>query len=150
VPLLSAVTSPRHLIADKAYDADSLRNWLNTRRIKAVIPSTATRTVPYPLDRAVYRRRSLIERLFCRLENWRRLAKRYDRLARNRRVRSRLGRYRVDLNDSSTLSLDWRRAVGCQLRRGGQRWVFSRRRRPSPWNQSFRWLIESVNRECAP
>ena len=83
VPLLNAVTSPKHLIADKAYDADSLRNWLKTRRIKAVIPSTATRTVPYPLDRAVYRRRNLIERLFCRLKNWRRLATRYDRLARN-------------------------------------------------------------------
>ena len=83
VPLLSAVTSPKHLIADKAYDADSLRNWLKTRRIKAVIPSTATRTVPYPLDRAGYRRRNLIERLFCRLKNWRRLATRYDRLARN-------------------------------------------------------------------
>ena len=55
VPLLSALTSPKHVIADKAYDADSLRNWLKTRRIKAVIPSTATRTVPYPLDRAVYR-----------------------------------------------------------------------------------------------
>jgi transposase len=41
------------------------------------------RTVPYPLDRAVYRRRNLIERLFCRLKNWRRLATRYDRLARN-------------------------------------------------------------------
>ena len=66
VPLLGAVTSPEHLIADKAYDADSLRNWLKFRRIKAVIPSTASRTVPYPLDRAVYRRRNLIERLFCR------------------------------------------------------------------------------------
>jgi hypothetical protein len=32
------------------------------------IPSTATRTIPYPLDRAVYRRRNLIERLFCRLK----------------------------------------------------------------------------------
>ena len=78
VPLLSAVASPKHLIADKAYDADSLRNWLN--RIKAVFPSTETRTVPYPLDRVVYRRRNL---LFCRLKNWRRLATRYDRLARN-------------------------------------------------------------------
>jgi hypothetical protein len=60
-----------------------LRNWLKIRRIKAVIPSTATRTVPYPIDRAVYRRRNLIGRLFCRLKNWRRLATRYDRLARN-------------------------------------------------------------------
>src|ERR1700691_3534740 len=83
VPLLSAVASPKHLIADKAYDADSLRNWLKTHCIKAVIPSTETRTVPYPLDRVVYRRRNLIERLFCRLKNWRRLATRYDRLARN-------------------------------------------------------------------
>jgi transposase len=83
MPLLGAARSPKNLIADKAYDADSLRNWLRFRRIKAVIPSAATRTVPYPLDHAVYRRRNLIERLFCRLKNWRRLAARYDRLARN-------------------------------------------------------------------
>ncbi len=83
VPLLSAVTAPRRLIADKAYDAESLRNWLKVRRIRAVIPSTASRTVPYPLDRRAYRRRNLIERLFGRLKNWRRIATRYDRLARN-------------------------------------------------------------------
>ena len=51
-PLLEAVAPPKRLIADKAYDVDSLRTWLKTRRIKAVIPSTATRTVPYPLDQA--------------------------------------------------------------------------------------------------
>jgi len=83
VPLLSLVAPPRRLIADKAYDADSLRGWLKSRRIKPVIPSTATRTVPHPLDRTAYRRRNVIERLFCRLKNWRRLATRYDRLARN-------------------------------------------------------------------
>ena len=53
------------------------------RRIKAVIPSTASRTVPDPLDRRAYRRRNHVERLFCRLKNWRRIATRYDRLARN-------------------------------------------------------------------
>ena len=83
VPLLSAVAPPKRLIADKAYDVDSLRGWLKARRIKAVIPSTATRTVPYRLDRTAYCRRNLIERLFCRMKNWRRLATRYDRLARN-------------------------------------------------------------------
>ena len=30
-----------------------------------------------------YRRRNLIERLFGRLKNWRRIATRYDRLAQN-------------------------------------------------------------------
>lgn len=83
MPLLEAVAPPRRLIADKAYDVDHLRTWLKARRIKAVIPSTASRTVPYPLDRVAYRHRNLIERLFGRLKNWRRIATRYDRLARN-------------------------------------------------------------------
>ncbi len=83
VPLMEAVARPKRLIADKAYDAERLRRWLAERRIKAVIPSTASRTVPYPLDRRAYRRRNQIERLFCRLKNWRRIATRYDRLARN-------------------------------------------------------------------
>ena len=62
---------------------DSLRRWLRARRVEAVIPSTATRTVPYPLDRRAYARRNLVERLIGRLKNWRRIATRYDRLARN-------------------------------------------------------------------
>ncbi len=83
IPLLSVALPARRLIADKAYDADSLRNWLKQRRIKAVIPSTASRRTPYPLDRRLYRRRNVIERLFGRLKNWRRIATRYDRHATN-------------------------------------------------------------------
>lgn len=83
IPLLSAVIKPKRLLADKAYDADSLRNWLKRQKIKAVIPSTASRRTPYPLDQKVYRRRNVIERLFCRLKNWRRIATRYDRHAQN-------------------------------------------------------------------
>jgi transposase len=82
LPLLQSVARSQRLIADKACDAESLRRWLQDRRIEAVIPSTATRTVLYPLGRFAYRRRDVIERLFCRLKNWRRLATRYDRLAR--------------------------------------------------------------------
>jgi transposase len=59
---------------------DSLRIWLTERNVKAVIPSTATRRTPYPLDRRIYRRRNVIERLFGR---WRRIATRYDRHAQN-------------------------------------------------------------------
>ena len=68
VPLLSVAAPARRLIGDKAYDADSLRRWLAERRIKAVIPSTASRRTPYPLNRRIYRRRNVIERLFCRLK----------------------------------------------------------------------------------
>ncbi|WP_244501485.1 IS5 family transposase [Sphingomonas gellani] len=83
VPLLSVAAPAPHLIGDKAYDADSLRYWLAERQIKAVIPSTASRRTPYPLNRRIYRRRNVIERLFCRLKNWRRIATRYDRHASN-------------------------------------------------------------------
>ena len=83
IPLLDGISRPRRLVADKAYDADSLRTWLKRRGIKAVIPSTATRNTPYPLDRIAYRRRNVIERMFGKLKNWRRIATRYDRLARN-------------------------------------------------------------------
>src|SRR6516165_5029798 len=77
------VAKPKRLLADKAYDADSLRRWLKQRKIRAAIPSTASRRTPYPLDRAAYKRRNVIERMSCKLKNWRRLATRYDRLARN-------------------------------------------------------------------
>ena len=83
MPLLDGSAPAKRLIADKAYDADRLRDWLKARRIKAVIPSTASRTKPYPLDRTAYRRRNVIERFFGRLKNWRRIATRYDRLAVN-------------------------------------------------------------------
>ena len=83
IPLLEIARPARRLLADKAYDADSLRQWLTKAKITAVIPSSAARRTPYPLDRKAYRRRNVIERLFCRLKNWRRIATRYDRLATN-------------------------------------------------------------------
>jgi len=42
IPLLGAMDKPKRLLADKAYDADNLRHWLKRRKIKAVIPSTAS------------------------------------------------------------------------------------------------------------
>jgi len=83
IALLEGLPRSKRLIADKAYDAMSLRRWLKRRRIKAVIPSLSTRTLPFPLDRKAYKRRNVIERMWSRLKNWRRIATRYDRLARN-------------------------------------------------------------------
>jgi transposase len=48
-----------------------------------VIPSSRARRHPYPLDRIAYKRRNVIELMFCRMKDWRRIATRYDRLARN-------------------------------------------------------------------
>jgi hypothetical protein len=65
--------------------AFSLRRCLASRRINAVILSFAARRTPYPLDHKAYRRRNVIERLFCKLKNWHRIATRYGRLATNYR-----------------------------------------------------------------
>jgi transposase len=43
----------------------------------------ASRRKPYPLDHKVYRRRNIIEYIFCKLKNWRRVVTRYDRLVQN-------------------------------------------------------------------
>ncbi|RJF89200.1 hypothetical protein D3874_21325 [Oleomonas cavernae] len=50
---------------------------------QVVIPSTTSRRAPIPYDRVAYKARNLVERLWCRLKDWRRIATRYDKLARN-------------------------------------------------------------------
>jgi transposase len=82
-PALLAAAGPiQRLIADKAYDANSLRKLLADQGAKAVIPSTTSRSQPIPYNRKLYRQRNLIERMFARLKDYRRIATRYDKLAR--------------------------------------------------------------------
>jgi transposase len=50
---------------------------------QAVIPARKNRLVPRPYDRHAYRERHLIECLFSRLKQFRRIATRYEKLARN-------------------------------------------------------------------
>jgi transposase len=75
------VPTPKVLIADRAYDARKLRDWLAERGCEAVIPPNPTRKNPYPWDRTLYRARNIIERMFCRLKDFRRIATRYDKRA---------------------------------------------------------------------
>lgn len=81
--LLDKCPAPNRLLADKGYDANSLRDRLATTETQAVIPSTRSRKVPIPHDAEAYRARNLIERAFCKLKDWRRIATRYDKLAVN-------------------------------------------------------------------
>src|SRR5947207_114916 len=81
--LLAIVPCPARLLADRAYDARSLRAWLAERGAEAVIPPNPTRKHPHAYDASAYKRRNLIERMFCRLKDFRRIATRYDKLARN-------------------------------------------------------------------
>jgi transposase len=69
------------MLADKGYDADAIRKELANANIEAVIPAKSNRCNPVPHDRAKYRWRNQIERLFNKLKNWRRVATRYDKTA---------------------------------------------------------------------
>jgi transposase len=81
--LLDKCSAPTRLLADRGYDAGSLRDRLAATETEAVIPSTRSRKTPIPHDVEAYRDRNLIERAFCRLKDWRRIATRYDKLAIN-------------------------------------------------------------------
>ena len=69
--------------ADAAYDSDALRLFLIERGTQPVIPNNPTRKRLQPFDPEAYKRRNIIERAFCRLKDWRRVATRYDKLAAN-------------------------------------------------------------------
>jgi transposase len=72
------------LIADKAFDADKRVIEPLTAAGKAmVIPSKANRRSPREFDRDLYKARHLIENFFARLKQFRAIATRYDKTARN-------------------------------------------------------------------
>jgi transposase len=82
-PLIIAARGANRLLADKGYDANSLRTLISARKMVAVIPSKSNRKQTIPHDPVVYRERNKIERMFGRLKDYRRVATRYDKLARN-------------------------------------------------------------------
>ena len=73
----------RRLAADKGYDADWLRADLRDKGITPIIPGKRGRKRKIRHDRRRYRERWRVEAPFCRLKDFRRVATRYDKLARN-------------------------------------------------------------------
>ena len=71
------------MLADAAYDSDEFRKFLADRGTKPEIKQNPTRKRLHPFDAKAYRGRNVIERAFCLLKDWRRVATRYDKLARN-------------------------------------------------------------------
>ena len=71
------------LLADRAYDGDALRHTLQERGTTPVIPNKINRVNLFAFDREAYRLRNAVERAFCRLKDFRAVATRYDKLARN-------------------------------------------------------------------
>ena len=85
------------LIADKAYDADRLRQHLKARGAVANIPNMIRRKRRFRWKKALYRQRNLIERFFNKLKQFRRIATRYDKLGATFQAFLQLGVVRISL-----------------------------------------------------
>lgn len=81
--LILASAPSQRLLADRAYDGDALRRLLAERGTTPVIPNKINRVNRHPFDAAAYRLRNAVERAFCRLKDFRAVATRYDKTARN-------------------------------------------------------------------
>lgn len=71
------------VMADAAYDADPLRKIIADKGALAVIPNNPSRARKYPLDKHLYAQRHLVECCFSKLKQFRRVATRYEKTARN-------------------------------------------------------------------
>jgi len=67
--------------ADKGYDSSAVVERVGKLGATAVIPQLSNRKTPREVDWAQYKNRNLVERFFCRLKQFRRIATRYDKLA---------------------------------------------------------------------
>ncbi|KAA8384850.1 MULTISPECIES: IS5 family transposase [Alphaproteobacteria] len=71
----------QEILGDRGYDSNKIRQSLADRNITACIPPKKNRKSKPPYDWHLYKKRHLIENMFAKLKDWRRVATRYDRCA---------------------------------------------------------------------
>ena len=125
--MFDALPPAEAMIADKGYDADWFRQALTARGTTPCIPSKSNRKVPIPHDTVLYRQRHLIENMFGKLKDWRRIHTRYDRCAHtffsayDRRYRPLLARTAMSPEPSTlavTRSASFANACVCRSDKG--------------------------------
>jgi transposase len=82
-PELLAGLPPSALVADRGYDSRALIDFVAARGGQAHIPTQSRVRVQRSVEPALYRQRNLVERYFCNLKQFRRIATRFEKLARN-------------------------------------------------------------------
>ncbi|MFD2031243.1 IS5 family transposase [Ancylobacter dichloromethanicus] len=81
--LLKQMPAARILHGDKGYDSNAIRRQVEESGTMPNIPPKANRRWKNCFSPVLYRNRNAIERMFCRLKDFRRVATRYDRNAVN-------------------------------------------------------------------
>jgi transposase len=81
--LLESLQATSVVVADRGYDWQHLIDLVRQRGGEAHIPTQRDRKQQRAVDPDIYRKRNIVERFFCKLKHFRRIATRYDKLARN-------------------------------------------------------------------
>ena len=82
--IIEKVGKAEHLIADKSYDSEEIRELSRKAGMTPVIPRKSNSNKPNPeFDSHLYKMRHLVENLFARLKHFRGIATRFEKLARN-------------------------------------------------------------------
>ena len=68
------------LLMDRAYEGDETRQLVLDLGMIPVVPPKSNRVDPWEYDRALYKKRNEIERLFRRLKGFRRIFSRFEKL----------------------------------------------------------------------
>jgi transposase len=71
------------VIADRGYDSQAVVAAVEAKGGEAVIPTQSNRAVQRVIDRERYKDRNLAERFWARVKQYRRVATRYEKTARN-------------------------------------------------------------------
>lgn len=71
------------VLADRGYDSNEFIETIQSCGAVAVIPPRKNRIESRAYDKIIYKERNFVERLFQKLKHYRRIATRYERLARN-------------------------------------------------------------------
>lgn len=74
---------PKRLVGDKGYCGGPIRGFLRRRGIRFTIAKESSMCRKGPFDKAIYRERNRVERLFSRFKQFRRLATRYEKRSAN-------------------------------------------------------------------
>lgn len=81
-PLLDGLQA-NYVLADKGYDGQRAIEAITKSGAVPVVPRRKTTASWRSLDKTLYKDRNLIERYFNKIKHFRRIATRYDKLARN-------------------------------------------------------------------
>ena len=68
------------LLMDRAYEGDETRQLVLELGMVPVVPPKSNRVDPWRFDRALYKKRNEIERLFRRMKGYRRIFSRFEKL----------------------------------------------------------------------